>query len=522
MKNFSIQNTVATLFLCFIIIGTIQAQNNSAIVDFESTEKGILIPRMQSVQRIAIINPADGLLVYDTDINAFLFFNGTTWVKINDNLLVNENGNNNTLYNIEDNTPLDAESSIILNEEGIIDENTYIEVCLDLDYDYLREIETYLLASDGTTQITLSDGTGTTTGMGSYANACFTTTSVNPISVVTPFSGLYMPTESFSMLNGQNINGSWKLIASDNNLGNGDTGTLNNWSISFKKGDIFTSLEDTDKDTKVEVEASEDSDKIDFIIEGKALMTLDKNASDELLINIGESNGNNIFIGSESGQNNIVNPTTGRNNTMIGYNAGKLQNDGIGNTYLGYLSGEKTTNGSQNTYLGAESGLNNINGSSNIFIGNQAGYNEMGNQKLYIESSASNSSNTLIYGEFDTDSLLLNANVQIRDTLHLSPDGLQMSDGSHISSGPKMKYYIATEGVFPSSTGGISNDVYIGEIRLFPYLNTNPAGWAACEGQLLSISGNSALFSLLGTKFGGNGTTTFALPDMRDAIPHHK
>src|SRR3954470_21278546 len=55
---------------------------------------------------------------------------------------------------------------------------------------------------------------------------------------------------------------------------------------------------------------------------------------------------------------------------------------------------------------------------------------------------------------------------------------------------------------------------FIGEIRLFPY-NFAPRGWAFCSGQILPISQNTALFSLLGTTYGGNGQTTFALPDLR-------
>lgn len=55
---------------------------------------------------------------------------------------------------------------------------------------------------------------------------------------------------------------------------------------------------------------------------------------------------------------------------------------------------------------------------------------------------------------------------------------------------------------------------YIAEIRLFAG-NFAPRGWAFCQGQILSIAQNTALFSLLGTTFGGNGQTTFALPDLR-------
>jgi microcystin-dependent protein len=63
-------------------------------------------------------------------------------------------------------------------------------------------------------------------------------------------------------------------------------------------------------------------------------------------------------------------------------------------------------------------------------------------------------------------------------------------------------------------------DPYLGEIRLFSF-NNIPRGWAACEGQLLPIQQNQALFSLLGVAYGGNGTTTFALPDLRGRVPLH-
>lgn len=59
---------------------------------------------------------------------------------------------------------------------------------------------------------------------------------------------------------------------------------------------------------------------------------------------------------------------------------------------------------------------------------------------------------------------------------------------------------------------------FIGQIQLFGF-GWAPVGWALCNGQLLSISSNTALFSLLGTTYGGNGQTTFALPDLRGRVP---
>lgn len=64
------------------------------------------------------------------------------------------------------------------------------------------------------------------------------------------------------------------------------------------------------------------------------------------------------------------------------------------------------------------------------------------------------------------------------------------------------------------------SDQFVGEIRVFPF-NFAPLGWAMCNGQLLPISQNTALFSLLGTNFGGNGTSNFALPNLQGSFPVH-
>jgi microcystin-dependent protein len=64
------------------------------------------------------------------------------------------------------------------------------------------------------------------------------------------------------------------------------------------------------------------------------------------------------------------------------------------------------------------------------------------------------------------------------------------------------------------------SEAFIGEIRLFGF-NFNPKSWALCNGQLLAIQQNAALFSILGTTYGGNGTTTFALPNLQSRVPLH-
>lgn len=80
-----------------------------------------------------------------------------------------------------------------------------------------------------------------------------------------------------------------------------------------------------------------------------------------------------------------------------------------------------------------------------------------------------------------------------------------------------VNYVIALQGIYPSRN---AIEPFIGEIMLFAG-NFAPRGWAFCNGQLLSIAQNTALFSLLGTTFGGDGQTTFALPDLRGRAPIH-
>src|SRR5258707_7650145 len=61
---------------------------------------------------------------------------------------------------------------------------------------------------------------------------------------------------------------------------------------------------------------------------------------------------------------------------------------------------------------------------------------------------------------------------------------------------------------------------YVGEIRMFAG-SFAPAGWAFCNGQLMAISDNDTLFNLIGTTYGGDGQSTFALPDLRSRVPVH-
>lgn len=105
-------------------------------------------------------------------------------------------------------------------------------------------------------------------------------------------------------------------------------------------------------------------------------------------------------------------------------------------------------------------------------------------------------------------------------TLPPSSDDTGSTGGgrAHTNMQPNLalNYVIALQGIFPSITGGLAggSEPYLGQIEMFagPFA---PGGWAFCDGQLLSINQNSTLFSILGATYGGDGRTTFGLPDLR-------
>ena len=81
-----------------------------------------------------------------------------------------------------------------------------------------------------------------------------------------------------------------------------------------------------------------------------------------------------------------------------------------------------------------------------------------------------------------------------------------------------LNFIIAIEGVAPADPTIWNSGPLLGEIKLIAG-EVAPKGWALCTGQLMLIQHNPALFSLLGTRFGGDGKLTFALPNLKDAIP---
>jgi hypothetical protein len=128
----------------------------------------------------------------------------------------------------------------------------------------------------------------------------------------------------------------------------------------------------------------------------------------------------NTFLGINSGNANL----TGNENVNLGGESGKWNSTGSYNVNLGTGAGFSNTNGNYNIMIGEYTGVSLTSGSSNIFIGPGAGGGLTNtSNKLFIENSTADNNNALIYGDFASDYLKINGNVDIRNVLHLTSTG---------------------------------------------------------------------------------------------------
>lgn len=177
-------------------------------------------------------------------------------------------------------------------------------------------------------------------------------------------------------------------------------------------------LQDQDADTRIAVEETTDDDIIRLFAQANEWWRFLPTGQFEFLtenIAIGENSGENqtsavgnVWVGRQSGKN----VSTGSYNVFLGTESGLSATAGSENAFFGYQSGLTTSDGNQNTFVGTASGYSNQSGSANVFLGYKAGYNETASHRLYIANSATD--NPLIYGEFDTQNLIFNANLGIK------------------------------------------------------------------------------------------------------------
>ncbi|MFN8209178.1 MAG: fibrobacter succinogenes major paralogous domain-containing protein [Bacteroidales bacterium] len=173
-----------------------------------------------------------------------------------------------------------------------------------------------------------------------------------------------------------------------------------------------------------------------------------------------ETGHDNVFVGQRSGFGN----TSGNANLFVGQDAGAGNFSGTHNVFLGYETGKLNVSGTRNVYIGTQAGYGDSTGNYNVFIGNEAGFYEKGSNKLYIDNSGTKSDEALVFGDFNSNELRLNAKVGINS----NNSGYQLNVAGDINFNGQL-----FQNSIPYNPGLVK--VELSENLSSPYPYTNPS-----------------------------------------------
>ena len=330
--------------------------DSTAMLDVQSTSKGILVPRLSTVQRQGISNPAEGLLVFDTGLMSFVFYQGGLWVE-----LVNATSGLR-----------DADNDTRISVEETVDEDTIRFFVKGSEF----------ATMDGRTFQIGDDSNNLIIGKGAGENS----STVNSI-VIGRSAGINSSGQSNSFFGnsaGRNNQGSFNTFMGSatgdfSNSGSGNT-FLGSATGTFNTSGFSNT----------------------FI--GRSAGANNSTGSDNTFIGTFSGGGSNFASGSSTGMRNV----------MVGRSAGLLWNSGSSNTIIGDQAGAFIESGNNNTYFGQASGFDNVEGIGNVFLGYNSGYFETGDNKLYIANS--DDTTPLIYGDFNSNYATIHGNLGINKT----------------------------------------------------------------------------------------------------------
>jgi hypothetical protein len=369
--------------------------DNSAMLDIKSNAKGLLIPRLTAAQKTAIVLPATGLLIYQTDDTAgFYYFNGSAWTPVSSAApgpfsgwaTTGNSGTDSTIHFIgtTDNQPLVAK----VNGEQVFRFSKNMH----------NVFAGYQAGKNNTGDYNsfygYQAGMANTTGDGNiflgYAGIANTTGRQNLF--LGNYNGINNTTGSYNQFIGfqsgqHNTTGTENTFSGYQSGQSNTTGSNNYFSGMYSGNNNTTGFQNHFEGYKA----------------GAFNSTGVQNYFSGYLAGFSNNGSYNYFSGLASGYSN----TTGNQNVFAGLSSGYNNTTGFRNQFMGYMAGWKNTTGNDNLAVGYQAGYSNLTGSGNIFIGKMAGYNEVGSNKLYISNS--NTTNPLIYGEFDNNHLKFNA-----------------------------------------------------------------------------------------------------------------
>ncbi len=477
--------SLSTSYAQNVGIGT-TTPDPSAMLDIVASNKGILIPRAETS---AVTSPVEGLLVFQPSTQSFYYYSSGSWKSLGG--VIDADGDtkitaNDQPANDDITFKLDGEDKLILKR--------------NVSGELLIQHQNFSKGGTFVGRLNGENNTGVfNTGLGTFALQLNT-------------SGASNTALGVSALN-SNTNGSNNTAVGVSALLFNKLGNENN---AFGHGALSNN---TDGSNNVAIGAS----------------SLYSNTTRSNLIAIGDSslyhNGigasfsyqaiENVALGRKAlyqnttgrmntalGNNSLMNNTTGVLNTAVGFQALNISNSGSSNVAIGestlfnMMSGGANTAigtqslwnnqlGSNNISLGWRSGFTNINGSNNVFIGAQAGYNEIGSNKLYIENSNADSTAALIFGNFDNNNLIINADTKV-NTNNFGKSAINATKTSSTDDVPAVLGMNKTTNFYGIGVRG-------------------EGGWKGVEGVANVTTGADFYYGVVGTAIGGNTGTNYGI-----------
>ncbi len=457
---------IITLLILILTI-SIQAQSvgintasphSSAALDIQSTDKGLLIPRMTTAQRNGILPPVDGLLVFDNTSQSFWFMTSGSWVELvsgNIKTLIDDDGDtkvelnegpdriemtaSNKLIMTVDNENVDitrptiirsdtSSSLIIKNRSSNADKIglAYQNIGLSYTWNIFKEP---VPGNEGFASLVFAGGNSANNVTSLIERMRIQKDGIVNINTLKINNAYTFPTSvgiigQVMAIDGSGTNLEWIDQGEDNQMIDafelqGDTLkiSLENDGQDTLKVDLSplkapkTRIQNSDGTIKIDTETTLGDENIRFNLNGDEKMRVGTNINGVPRIELIDSN---LVIGLLAGNANF-NPggidVDDVHNTMIGAYAGRGFSGGDNNTYLGHQavgSFGSVTSGSNNICIGERTGSD-TQQSGNIFIGNKVG--EFWPESNVLRIDNSNEQNPLIYGKFDTDHLEINASL---------------------------------------------------------------------------------------------------------------
>jgi hypothetical protein len=422
--------------------------DESAVLDIYSISKGVLVPRMTDAQISVISNPATGLLVFNTDMNSFYFYNGSAWndLSFTPETYWSENGSTGNIYldDLNKNVGIGTDDPIsklaVVAGSGANPDDPLFEI-----RDEFGE-PLFTVTSEGARFYVKNDSKGVSGGFAVSKYGAAKSFPDTSYLMVSPDS-----TRVYTLNSGKGVAGGFAVgkygsakdgidtymhLTDENyfighNAGSSITTGLYNLFLGYESGMI---TDEGGENIFVGYQSghlNESGDRNVFIGPASGY----NNISGFSNVAIGDS----AYFANESGAVNVIigyragyTSTNASNNTYIGAGAGKFS-EGWSNTFIGNSSGTFNytgqnnvavgllaglySTGDNNVFLGSNAGFGSFSsgaGEGNVFIGYKAGYNATGDNQLFIENSDSNT--PLIYGNFNSDLVGINQSIP---TAHL-------------------------------------------------------------------------------------------------------